>query len=325
MLYPRVPRRPEPPAVTEAGVYASLDDLVRLQFQASGYSFLPRQPVHSVLAGRHASRVRGRGLDFEELRGYLPGDDVRSIDWKVMARTGKPHVRVFSEERDRPVWLLVDQRQSMFFGSRERMKSVAAAEATALAAWRALKQGDRVGALLFSDTEVVEIAPQRSRRQVHHILAELTRLNRALQAAVAPAASASQFNAVFERIARLAVHDALVVSIGDGSGADEDTRRLATRVCAHNDMLAVFVYDPMERELATGPRQVFSDGHGQLEVDGGDGRLAQRYRDAFATRLAWIEQLARQHTVPLLPVHTAAPVVEQVRALLGQHVAARRV
>ena len=94
------------------GVYVDLDELVRLQFKARGFSFLPRQPIHSLLAGRHASRIRGRGLNFEELRDYLPGDDPRTIDWKVTARTGTPYVRVYTEERDRPALLVVDQRMS---------------------------------------------------------------------------------------------------------------------------------------------------------------------------------------------------------------------
>ena len=97
------------------GVYVQLDELVRLQYKASGFSFLPNQPIHSVLSGRHASKLRGRGLNFEELRDYLPGDDTRNIDWKVTARTGTPYVRVYTEEKDRTVWLLIDQRVSMFF------------------------------------------------------------------------------------------------------------------------------------------------------------------------------------------------------------------
>ena len=113
--------------MSEPGVYVELDQLVRLQYRASGFSFLPRQPVHSLLAGRRGSRLRGRGLDFEEIRGYLPGDDIRTMDWRVTARTRKPHVRVYTEERDRPVLLVVDQRLGMFFGSRRAMKSVVAA------------------------------------------------------------------------------------------------------------------------------------------------------------------------------------------------------
>jgi len=138
------------------GVYADLDELIRMQFRVRDFSFQPRQPVTSVLSGRSASRLLGRGLNFEELRGYLPGDDIRHMDWKVTARTRTPHVRVYAEDKDRTVLLLVDQRQNMFFGTRDRLKSVTAAELAALSAWRTIDSGDRVGAIVFNDTEVVD-------------------------------------------------------------------------------------------------------------------------------------------------------------------------
>jgi uncharacterized protein (DUF58 family) len=144
-------RRQVPASKRPAGVYANLDDLIRIRFRAFDFSFRPSQPVTSVLAGRYASRLRGRGLNFEELRRYLPGDDPRTLDWKVTARTRRPHVRVYTEERDRAVLLVVDQRMSMFFGTSDRMKSVTAAELAALGAWRALDVGDRVGLVGFND------------------------------------------------------------------------------------------------------------------------------------------------------------------------------
>ena len=140
--------------MTDPRVHTSVAELLRLRQKAQGFHFLPRQPVTSVLSGTHASRLRGRGLDFDEIRAYHPGDDVRNLDWKVTLRVGAPHVRSFTEERDRPALLLVDQRRSMFFGSRERTKSVTAAEAASLAAWRVLAQGDRVGALVFDDKTI---------------------------------------------------------------------------------------------------------------------------------------------------------------------------
>src|SRR5579871_4590516 len=103
-----------------ARVYVTLVDLIRLKGHAKGFSFLPRQPVQSILAGRHASKLRGRGLDFEELRHYQDGDDPRAMDWLATARLNAPYVRVYTEERDRAVLLLIDQRLSMFFGSRDR-------------------------------------------------------------------------------------------------------------------------------------------------------------------------------------------------------------
>src|ERR1700754_2942462 len=139
------------------GVYVGLDDLIALEYRGRKVSFLPRQPVHSLLSGRFASRMRGRGLNLEEIRDYRPGDDVRSIDGKVTARLRKPHIRVFDEERDRQALLVVDQRLSMFFGSGLSMKSVTAAQAAAIGAWRVLGVGDRVGAIMFNDSDLIEI------------------------------------------------------------------------------------------------------------------------------------------------------------------------
>ena len=144
-------------APADPRIHVGIDRLAALEHRARGFDFLPRQPVGSVLSGRRASRVRG--LEFEEIRAYLPGDDVRAIDWKVTARTGAPHVRVTREERDRPALLLVDQRQAMFFGTRLNMKSVTAAEVAAVAAWRILGAGDRVGGMVFADAVSTGSAP----------------------------------------------------------------------------------------------------------------------------------------------------------------------
>jgi uncharacterized protein (DUF58 family) len=182
----------------DPNIYADLKQLVTLQHQASGFSFLPRQPVHSVLSGRHASRLRGRGLNFEELRHYRAGDDIRTMDWKVTNRTKKPHVRVYSEERERPVMLLIDQRINMFFGSQLKMKSVIAAELAAIAAWRVLSVGDRVGALVFDDNNIVETRPQRSRKTVMQILSNTIKANHALGADHATRQNNSQLNLVLK-------------------------------------------------------------------------------------------------------------------------------
>src|SRR5215469_7258414 len=165
-----------------ARAYITVDELARLRHRAKGFGFLPRQPVHSLLVGRHASRLRGRGLDFEELRHYVEGDDTRTIDWPATARLGSAYVRVFTEERDRSVLLLVDQRLSMFFGSRLAMKSVAASEAAALAAWRVTSLGDRVGAVVFSEDDITEIRPRARDTTVMQILDAGVRHNRALRA-----------------------------------------------------------------------------------------------------------------------------------------------
>jgi uncharacterized protein (DUF58 family) len=310
-------RKPGPGGREE--VYADLDELMRLRFKASGFSFLPRQPIHSVLSGRHASKLRGRGLNFEELRNYLPGDDTRNIDWKVTARTREPYVRVYTEEKDRTVWLLVDQRISMFFGSRWKMKSVVAAEAAAVAAWRVLSQGDRVGALIFDDSDLQVVPPHRSEENVVRILKQIIRKNHALDAKSTTQAGPDMLNVALKRVAAMARHDCLVCLIGDGSGIDDDTRKYVTRLTEHNDVLSVFIYDPLEQSMPEAGRLVFSDGLSQLEFNTGQKALRAAYDNDFQQRIERMKATSRRHAIPLLPVHTAAPVLEQVRDELGNH------
>jgi uncharacterized protein (DUF58 family) len=303
----------------QAGVYADLDELMRLRFKASGFSFLPRQPIHSILSGRHASRLRGRGLNFEELRNYLPGDDTRNIDWKVTARTREPYIRVYTEEKDRTVWLLVDQRISMFFGSRWKMKSVVAAEAAAAAAWRVLSQGDRVGAVVFDDSDLRVIPPHRSEQRVAQILKQVIEKNHALNAKSDIEPGPGMLNRALKRVAALARHDCLICLIGDGTGIDDDTRKYVTRLTEHNDVLSVFIYDPLEQSMPEAGRLVFSDGLSQLEFNTGERALREAFSQDFQQRVERMRATSRRHAIPLLPVHTAAPVLEQVRDQLGQH------
>ena len=307
------------------GAYTSLDELIRLKFQGQGFSFLPRQPIHSLLAGRHASRLRGRGLNFEEIRVYQPGDDIRSIDWKVTARTRKPHCRVYTEERDRPALIVVDQRINMFFGSQRAMKSVTAAETAALAAWRVIGVGDRPGAVIFNDSEIVEIRPHRSQQRVLQILNSVLQQNLALRADSTVRSCPEQLNKALERVVRLATHDYLIVLISDLDGADEQTtRRLLTRLAQHNDVLVSLIYDPLETALPAHGRLVISNGELQLEFDSGDAMLRKRFAEVFSTRLERARQLLQRRQIPVLPLHTGLPVAEQVRKLLGYAAGTRR-
>lgn len=301
----------------DPSVYADPAALARLQFRAHGFSFLPRQPIHSLLAGRHASRLRGRGLNFDEIRRYQSGDDIRRIDWKVTVRTRKTHSRVYTEERERSVLLLVDQRLTMFFGSVRNMKSVTAAEAAALAAWRVLAQKDRVGALVFNDTDITEIRPQRSRSAVMQIIGAVVKKNHALSHDAGITAHPGMLNEVLRRAVRLATHDCLVCLITDGSGQDAETAQLITRIAQHNDVLVISVFDPLEAELPGAGMLVFSDGAQQLEVDTGDRRLREHFRDTFAERRAAAKKFLLHREAPVLPLSTTSSVADQLRHQLG--------
>jgi uncharacterized protein (DUF58 family) len=306
-------------------VYASLDDLVRLQYRARRASFKPRQPVRSILAGRHASRVRGRGLDFEEVRAYLAGDDVRSIDWRVTARTGEAHVRVYTEERERTALVLVDQRLAMFFGTRRSLKSVIAAEAAALCAWRVFLSGDRVGAVVFDDTDLVALRPQRSRAQVLRILEAIVARNRALRADSDTRNAPGMLNQALERAQSLAGHDCLLVVASDFDGADDETSRLMTGLSQHNDVVAMLVHDPSARDLPDGGRLVVTGGELQVQMDVGQGSQREALLAFSSQRMKPILEWPRTLGVPVLPLSTAEDVATQIGRLLGAAAARPRV
>ncbi|MEX1042301.1 MAG: DUF58 domain-containing protein [Pirellulaceae bacterium] len=299
-----------------ARVTTELEDLILLKAEARGFSFLPRQPVQSLLAGRHASRLRGRGLAFRELRQYHPGDDVRTIDWKATARLRSPQVRTYDEERERPVLIVVDQRGPMFFGSRRAMKSVAAAEATALAAWRALDSGDRVGGIVFNEAEVVKITPHRGQARILNLLGQVVRMNQALASAQPPSGDVT-LNSVLEGVVRSVSHDHLVVLVSDLDGADEQTQRLATRLAAHNDLLVAAIYDPLGAALVGDERMVAIDRGKAYRIPEG-ARFSDSFREQFQHLLNHWREIFRDLRVPVLPISTEFPVADQLRSLFGR-------
>jgi uncharacterized protein (DUF58 family) len=299
------------------GAYAELDSLIALQFKAGGFTLRHNQPVRSLLFGRRASHVRGRGLDFEELRGYVAGDDVRSIDWRVTARARKPYVRVYSEERDRPTMLVVDQRINMFFGSRVSMKSVVAAEVAALAAWRVFHQGDRVGAFVFNDDSTEEVRMRRSRATVLRILDRISHHNRLLRSDSRSKPRPERLNEVLISVGRICRHDALIVIASDFDGADQVTRDLLLQLSRSNDIICCLTYDPLAVRLPPAEQLVVSNGQLQVELRLDQEKVRKSIVEGSDKRMRAI--LAWQHEleIPVLPLSTAEDVSLQVRHLLG--------
>ena len=299
------------------GVYVDLEELVALEQRGRKVSFLPKQPVHSLLSGRFASRMRGRGLNFEEIRDYRPGDDVRSIDWKVTARLQKPHVRVFNEERDRQSLLVVDQRLSMFFGSQLAMKSVTAAQTAAIGAWRVLAVGDRVGAIVFNDSEFAEIRARRSRATVLQILSAVVAQNQALGVGRGLVSSPIMLNAALEHAERRALHDATIIVISDFDGADDATRKMIGAMTRHNDVVALLVHDPLQSDLPASAAMTVTDGELQIQLEVGRDSVRKSIMQATEARLQGVFAWTHELGVPVLPLSAAEETAPQLRRLLG--------
>ena len=296
--------------------YSNLRTLMMMRLRARGFSFLPNQSVGSPLVGRHGSRLRGRGLDFDELRHYRPGDDIRMLDWKVTDRTGRPHVRSYRDEREHQALLLVDQRATMFFGSQVRMKSVTAVEFAALGAWRILESGDRVGALMFNDEQIIEVKPHRSRKAVSNLLNRLVTLNHSLPAPPGTN-NAGQLNRALRETNRLAKHDCLVLIVSDLDGWNSETVSSIKRLARHNDVVVSLVYDPLEQRIPGDSPMIFSDGALQIQVDSREPRLQKNFQQHFENKIEFLQGELKKHDVPVISIDTVSPVDAQLRATIG--------
>jgi uncharacterized protein (DUF58 family) len=303
-------------------VFVTLRDLIGLQYESHGFSFLPRYAIQSLLSGRHRSRLRGRGLDFDEVRKYVAGDDIRNIDWRVTARVGSTHTKVFTEERERPVMLVVDQSTSMFFGSRRYMKSVVAAHLAALGAWRTLEVGDRVGGIVFGDRELQFVPPKRDRRTVQRLLSLLAEMNRALGPDLPLPEGDNMLNRAMGHAEQLTNHDFLVVVISDFRTMNDEVMKKIIRISRHNDLIAAQVSDPLESQLPPA-RWVVSDGTHQatLEETGPYTMDHQLRNDGKSLHLA--SQMKR-YGIPLIPFHTGESAAVQLRKSVGGMARTRR-
>ncbi len=306
-------------------IHVSLSHLRSLEGAARGLSFLPRQASASSLTGRHASRLRGRGLNFEELRAYLPGDDIRSIDWKASARTGETYVRVFTEERDRPALMVIDQRMSMFYGSVLNLKSVTAAEAAAIASFRILGAGDRVGGIVFDDDRQEEFVPKRGRRTVFAMLEAVATMNQQLHADRPHRSVAGSLNTVLESVVRLAHHDHLILVFSDFDGIDDTTHRWLSTIARHNDLILAMIYDPSARRLAQRHPAIIGDGSRQAEIDFSDPAVLEAVSRFSSKRLDRILDWQTSINLSVLPLSAGAETLPQIQKLLGVNAPQRRV
>ncbi|WP_246521980.1 DUF58 domain-containing protein [Neoroseomonas terrae] len=309
----------------DARIVPTLESLIRLQHEARGFSFLHSQPVTSLLAGRRASRIRGRGLAFEEIRAYRPGDDVRMIDWRASARTGRTQTRVFTEERDRPTLLVVNLTSATFFGTRHATKTAVIAQSAALAAWRGLQAGDRIGAVLFGDDGHEEHRPHRSRDGVMRILGAIARRAAALAAAPPRPLSPDPLNAALRAAQAMVGHDWLILLVSDLQAAHAQSEAMLGMMTRHNDVVAIAVSDPLERALPAAPwRGVATDGRRVGVLDPGQGGLGAKVPEQHERRVTDLKRAGLRVQLPLLPIGTEEQAAPQLRRMLGAAAAPRR-
>lgn len=282
------------------GVIATLPELIKLEQLAR-----KRQSPMLAKAARNgdkASLLRGRGMDFTDVRHYQIGDEIRHMEWRSTARTGKPHIKLYQEERERPIVLLVDFNPSMYFGTRVAFKSVLAARLASLIAWMSSAEGDRVGGFIFSGTHHQEFVPRSRKAGVLPLLAGLADytaiLHREHEREPRPLAEA------LTQLRHVLKPGSLLVLISDFYTLDASCEPLLSRLKQHNDLLAYHINDPLELAPPAPGIYPVTDGTHRLRLNTRDKKIHQAYTSFAETHLAAIEQRFKRFKTPCVSITT---------------------
>lgn len=273
--------------------------------------------LHSILSGQRQSPLRGRGLNFEEMRHYQQGDDVRHIDWRVTARTGKPHVRVYNEEKDHHVTLCIDQRNSMFFASVDTMKSVVAAEISAIIGGSILRTSDRVGISIFSDQGIIANKPTRTRSNYLYQLRQLVEVNQSLHINN-PSLPENQLTAILNRLLQNRDKNTLIIIVSDFHQCDQECIKKLQYLQRHNHVLCISITDPLEQSFDASD-WIITDGELQINMDSRTSQEAMRQHlhETYHRRRASLSRLMQLNHLPLLELDTSGQHIEQLLRGLG--------
>lgn len=231
------------------GVTLCVNELLRYQQLASLIDLSPKKMPQAKLSGSYLTKHKGRGMEFDEARHYQPGDDIRAIDWRVTARTGKTHTKVYREERERPVFIIADFSSSMRFGTQLLTKSVQAAHTAALLSWAGAMRGDKVGALIYNDERHRECRPMSRRRAVLAICHEMLNVHNATLADNPTNTNQTGLNDALVRARRLARPGSLVYVISDFLRFDSTSHQHLSQLARRCEVRGMMINDPLEHSL----------------------------------------------------------------------------
>ena len=304
----------------EGITWISSQSLIQLRLNANKIP-LDSGKIHAKQGGAYLSSFKGRGMEFDESRIYQAGDDIRNMDWRVTARTGNAHTKTFREERERPVLLWLDLCPSMMFATRNKFKSVIAAEIAALIAWSAAKNNDRVGGLIFSHDDQVVIKPRRGKTAVLDFIGRCSK-----HSAWPVNQSASDKNdtprdnkniSAVSRLGKITHPGSLVFMISDFHDLTEKDYSHITNISRSNDIIFIKINDPFEARLPSSGSFKLTDGTNELQIHAADDRTRQQHQQRYTEREDRLKKFCRQHRIHLIPVSTSDNAFDRLKEGLG--------
>lgn len=291
-----------------SGIEISLDELLQLRHKILSIDIAQNKKMATQQQGQYLSLQRGRGMDFAETRAYHPGDDIRTMNWRVTAKTGEPHTKVYQQERERPVYIIVDYSASMFFGTKVAFKSVIAAQVAALIAWSAVHQRDRIGGIVFNAEKEIMIQPKTNS---HGVVAFLKQL---VEMAQKPLAFKKQqnerlLNAV-KKIRRITKSGSVIYLISDFYQYSKELEKELQYLSKYHEVINIFIYDQLESHAPFPPDDYVFHGYANesLLLDTRDPGLCAKYSLIFNQRLEYLQKLQMNFGIHLIDMQTGDDV-----------------
>lgn len=306
--------------IEPATTHITLPQLIRLQADARALTLPAAKQVRSHQAGLQRSPQRGRGMAFAEVRQYQPGDDIRSIDWRVTARRQSPHTKLYEEERERPVLLLCDLGPSLFFASTGAYKQVRCAQLAAILAWLALWAGDQVGGIVFDGQKLTVQRPARRKKSVLRLLDTLAGLQRIRGQATATSPSrrpGADLDTALGEARRVAHTGSRIFVISDFMYLSDDTSHLLGALAKHNTVSALQIVDPLEFKLPDSGRFAIAGADGPVWFDGSNPKFQRAYAEKVTRHQAQLKECFRTAGVSPATVMTGDEPAVALQALLG--------
>ena len=299
---------------SDATTRISLQALIRLQADARALKLPSARPARARQAGLQHSSQRGRGMAFAEVRLYQPGDDIRSIDWRVTARRQAPHTKLYEEERERPVLLICDLGPTLFFASTGAFKQVRCAQLAAILAWLALSAGDQVGGIVFNGNALTVQRPARRKKSVLRLLDTLASQQRSH---IDSPASATTLDTALAEARRVAHTGSRIFVISDFLGISENTTSLLGALARHNSVSALRVVDPLEQELPQSGRFAIAGTDGPVWFDASNSNFQQAWREKITRHETVLEECFRLSGVQATDVSTREAPAVSLKSILG--------
>ena len=303
--------------IRNSATYASLKDLISLRGYAGKIDLNRKLAATARLTGNHHSRFRGRGMDYQESRTYQPGDDIRNMDWRVTARAGKPHTKLYEDERERPVFLLLDLSPQMFFASQGSLKSVIAAKTAALISWAAAARGDRIGGILLNQN-YHELRPKTGHHGVLQLLHALAEYADPFPGLDADETNNCSFGGGLERIQRIARPGSQIFFISDFLSLNHSDSKILMQLRQHNDLIAIQIRDGLEQTPPPAGQYLVTDGKQDAIINTHSRQGYDNYHQFFAKQQKVIEKLFSQYSIPLLHLATTDNVATVMQASFGK-------